>query len=682
MPPTGSHACRSNRHRDVQNSKSLNNYKICLNCGALINPRHRRLITPRHKYSSLRFDDEIRLILLHPGSGKSDLLCELVPVRLKEKPSYEAVSYTWADSNGDSSLCRNIFTTSPRRKLRIARNCEAALRNFRDTKTKRYLWVDSVCIDQHNVQERNSQVKMMTDIYSGAIRVLVYLDNGQAPQALESEERLRRLFEYMRNDICDQSGWFCRNHPVSGPHLPISKVLLDKSLNKEVHKDLRRFLKNRWFSRVWVLQEIVRAKDVVLFCGSFSLNWGHFTMDLFEINNLSLQHLDVEIPPVLRLGKGLTRNTVDLVDLLFSTRPCGATDPRDKVFALLGIYMSLDSDALQPDYSKSVEDVFKEATLYCIRQTNSLRVLSLVGFPTESRSSWVPDLSIQSSLLRLAWWRQEWANYIGKFRWNPDVDLYRTMEPCDPENRVPVISYCPPNALEVRGVYLDEVVRAGGLFRDSAFDKAEPLRGLPPWWMRASLEEFTTEFWKRIGQSTVNETNHFFSENQVPWTFKHCEKVGFVNKAARKAASKAAKEAFANVDWLAIDLLAPLFERRATSTPIYCPLVTQQFLWLVENFAQGRKLLSTRHSLAIGPPFAKEGDLIYSIDGAGAPFVVRRQADHYIFLGEAILQEPMDHPQGLCKTDFYSGCNCHTCSGYRLWKTARQKASLEIISLR
>lgn len=653
MPPNRSRTCRSNRHGDIQKLKSLNDYKICLSCGTLI--------TLRHRYSPLRFDDEIRLILLHPGSGKSDLLCELVPVRLKDKPSYEAVSYTWTDSNGDSSLSRNIFTISPRRRMRITRNCDTALRKFRDPEKKRLLWVDSVCIDQKNLKERNSQVKMMADIYSSAVRVLVYLDEGQA---LESKERLRRLFDYIRNNVCDQSGCVCRNHPTTGPHFTISELLYSTSVEKDIQEDLRRFFEIRWFSRVWVLQEIVRANEAVVFCGSFSLNWGYFTMDPFEINNLSLQHLNSEIPPVLRLGKGFTRNPIDLVDLLFSTRTCGATDPRDKIFALHRIYMSKDSNALQPDYSKSVEDVFKEATLHCIRESNSLRVLSPVEFPTKSLS-WVPNLSITSSLPRLTRWHEEWANHTRRAGRRPD--LYKTMKPCDMENRVVSISYLPHNVLEVRGSYLDEIMRAGGLFRDSASQTAETLPSL--WRKRMRLKDFTTEFWERIRESMVKDTNNFFSENHIPWMFKHCENHECDN----------IDNAIAKFDLEAIDLLAPLFENKDIYT--YCPLVTEQFLWLVKNFARGRRLLSTGHSLAIGPPFAKEGDLIYSVDGADIPFVVRRQADHYIFLGEAILQEPLDHPQGLCKTVFYSKCNCHTCSGYRRRRTARQKASCKILSL-
>jgi Heterokaryon incompatibility protein (HET) len=688
MPPSRFHPCRPNRHRDVQKFKSLNNYKVCLSCGIPI--------TLRHKYSPITFDDEIRLLLLYPGSGEAELLCELIPVRLTDKPSYEAVSYSWADSDGNASLSRTIFTISRHstvsslRKTWITKNCETALRKFRDPKQKRPLWVDSVCIDQKNLSERNSQVKIMTDIYSGASRVLVYLGEGH----VLPEEQLIRLFDYIRTKICDLSGCFCRNHPQDGSHLTITQFLdstpdpLDskkdplqntkEDLRQNIKKDLLKFFKIRWFSRVWVLQEIVRAKEAVVFCGPISLNWGYFTMDPFEINNLNLHYLNSETPPILRMGKGLTRNPIDLVDLIFATRTCEATDPRDKIFALLGIYTRRGSDALQPDYSKSMEDVFKEAALYCIRESNTLRVLSLVEFPTKSSPSWVPDLSISSSLLRLTYWRAEWANYIREIRLSERKrrpSIYKTMEscdmqPCDTKNQAVSIFYPPRNVLKVRGLYLDTVVLAGRLFHNSAFQVSGALPDL--WSQKISLKDFTVRFWQSIRESMAAETEDLFSEDlfsedNIPWMFKHC-------------AALVVDTTMINIDLEAIDLLAPIFEK--SDIRAHCPLVTEQFLWLVKKFARGRRLLSTKHSLTIGPPFAKEGDLIYCIDGADVPFVVRRQANgDYMFLGEAILQEPLDHPKDFCKNVIDSKCACHSCSGYRQWRNARQGASFEFLSL-
>lgn len=330
-----------------------------------------------------------------------------------------------------------------------------------------------------------------------------------------------------------------------------------------------------------------------------------------------------------------------------------------------------------------MEDVFKEAALYCIRESNTLRVLSLVEFPAKSMPSWVPDLSIGSSLLWLTHWRAEWVNHVSRqFDYKRPPGIYKTMEscdmqPCDTKKQAVSIFYPPHNALKVRGLYLDTVVVASRLFHDSASQVLEALPAL--WSQKMSLKDFTAKFWRCIRESMVAETeDHFsedlfsedlFSEDNIPWMFKHCA-----------ALVESIDTTMANIDLLAIDLLAPTFEK--SDICAHCPLVTEQFLWLVKNFARGRRVLSTRHSLAIGPPFAKEGDLIYSIDGADVPFVVRRQANgDYMFLGEAILQEPLDHPKNVCKNVISRTCACHSCSGYRQWKNARQGVSFEILSL-
>jgi heterokaryon incompatibility protein (HET) len=61
--------------------------------------------------------------------------------------------------------------------LAITSNCDAALRRFRDQKVPRYLWIDSICIDQSNLLERSEQVELMGEIYRSASQVLIFLSD-------------------------------------------------------------------------------------------------------------------------------------------------------------------------------------------------------------------------------------------------------------------------------------------------------------------------------------------------------------------------------------------------------------------------------------------------------------------------------------------------------------------------
>uniref|UniRef100_L2FFF1 Ankyrin and het domain protein n=1 Tax=Colletotrichum fructicola (strain Nara gc5) TaxID=1213859 RepID=L2FFF1_COLFN len=124
-------------------------------------------LTSQREYSQLG-NGEIRLLKLHRGDYDEDLLCELQNAELssQSKPDYEALSYTWADNTGDKTESEHIWIIhmSWTDRLRITRNCANALRRLRYLDRTRTLWVDSICINQRNVEERSHQVSKMRDI--------------------------------------------------------------------------------------------------------------------------------------------------------------------------------------------------------------------------------------------------------------------------------------------------------------------------------------------------------------------------------------------------------------------------------------------------------------------------------------------------------------------------------------
>jgi hypothetical protein len=131
-------------------------------------------------YEELPDAGMIRLLRIYGSEIPSDPMhCTLEIHRLHDPclPVFEALSYTWADSNGDSTLCKPIYLGSHYHVLPVTSNCLAALRRFR-TDFDRLVWVDAICINQFDLQERGLQVSMMRDIYSIASRVLIYAGHG------------------------------------------------------------------------------------------------------------------------------------------------------------------------------------------------------------------------------------------------------------------------------------------------------------------------------------------------------------------------------------------------------------------------------------------------------------------------------------------------------------------------
>jgi hypothetical protein len=87
--------------------------------------------------------------------------CKLIYANLDASPEYEALSYTWGSSGSDVKIEVDGQVISVRPNLAYA------LAALRDSEP-RILWVDALCIDQHNIEERNHQVGQMGEIYRQA----------------------------------------------------------------------------------------------------------------------------------------------------------------------------------------------------------------------------------------------------------------------------------------------------------------------------------------------------------------------------------------------------------------------------------------------------------------------------------------------------------------------------------
>jgi hypothetical protein len=139
-----------------------------------------------YEYIPLDHDvKSIRVLKLRPAEDSAAELCgEICELRLDldDFQAYEAISYAWegqSPDHGQFILCGQ----DPAKKISITRNSVTALRYLRHAKSDRVLWMDSICIDQSSVQDRNHQVNLMCDIYSNADRVLIWLGEDTSLKA-------------------------------------------------------------------------------------------------------------------------------------------------------------------------------------------------------------------------------------------------------------------------------------------------------------------------------------------------------------------------------------------------------------------------------------------------------------------------------------------------------------------
>lgn len=190
------------------------------------------LDTLPYQYEDISRDhNEIRLVILLPGTYLDPVRCCIITAQLESPPEYTAISYTWATEDGDDSKSQKIYVAKEHEGYRIFNvtvNCKEALKQVRLADNERILWIDSICIDQSRIYERNHQVQLMDQIYKNASLVEICI---QAPQ-----RDYRRAMQILA--------------PIDFP-----RALLRTNLAPDPYiRQLRSLLDRRYFGRVWVGQ--------------------------------------------------------------------------------------------------------------------------------------------------------------------------------------------------------------------------------------------------------------------------------------------------------------------------------------------------------------------------------------------------------------------------------------------
>ncbi len=169
--------------------------------------------------------DSIRLLRLKPCKDQSivRIHCELFDYNLQDPSQrthlYDALSYVW----GNPKVTLPIYVGEHEHELPVTTNLYAALLYLRNSSLERIIWIDAICINQKNGEEKAQQIQLMAKIYSQASRVLVWL--GEA--ADNSDQALEEIRAAGRKAI--------------------------HSLNNEtIQLAVLKLLERDWFQRIWV----------------------------------------------------------------------------------------------------------------------------------------------------------------------------------------------------------------------------------------------------------------------------------------------------------------------------------------------------------------------------------------------------------------------------------------------
>lgn len=326
-------------------------------------------------YKSTLGSDEFRLIWLDSADTlDSPLHLNLCDYKLDDCPEYEPVSYTWAGEDGDSTPCKPVYFGPFWDIMLQTKNCWEMLRFVRPWYGNRIVWVDAICINQADIQERNIQVANMSRIYSSGNRVIIYLGPDIAMPLYGKHPRRRRLHE-----IAD--GTITPNFPAPQPFDSPGRLPYVQS-----PKNLKALLGRRYFSRIWVIQELLLSQRTVIRVGDVDFWTDPTTSTYFSINLPEWSWEQTDAAWVQYISQGAASiNT--LRDLLLLTSHCRATDPRDRLFGLLsmmpemsdpsieGDISEVESAGLHADYSLSSQHVYLGLFAYCLLNLGYINIL-------------------------------------------------------------------------------------------------------------------------------------------------------------------------------------------------------------------------------------------------------------------------------------------------------------------
>ncbi|KAL8801197.1 MAG: hypothetical protein Q9182_004646 [Xanthomendoza sp. 2 TL-2023] len=312
-------------------------------------------------------DEHIRLVRissLDPGGSRLLLQWQQVPLQFADE--YNALSYTWGAPSANP--LSNI------KGYRLTPNLMSCLAELM-VQAPGLWWIDALCIDQDNLDEKDQQVKKMRDIYAKAQKLYVWL----GPESNDGQAGLHILVK-----ICDLSSQ--GKIDQGGPPLDFDDDQLQSlglpETTSPIWRALLVFLSRPYFTRMWVLQELaVAKKDISIMCGEYILSYQVFYYALRFMDRqgwrVTLQSLARTYDMDTSLSAFHFIDTITLFrvhlqrkdqrSLLFYLDTCRtyqSSDPRDKIIALLGIIAPGERviKELEPNYSQPVADYFRQVS--------------------------------------------------------------------------------------------------------------------------------------------------------------------------------------------------------------------------------------------------------------------------------------------------------------------------------
>jgi hypothetical protein len=628
--------------------------------------------TANEVYAAPLIEGQIRLLALEQGKGDDPLQGRMhIADAASAQIPYEAISYVWGSEElADIIRCDSLDGDGGGSCLPLTRNAANALRAVRKADGVRMVWIDSVCISQACKAEKAAQVAIMDSIFANATTVLAWLGADDGVRSAAAAEIA----------ILIQEQFSQKSDPKGGQG---AMETIESRARQRCYDDLTSVLplfECELFWRLWCVQELVLAKQSLIYWGSSILTWDTIAAVAAFVESeaqLHVAHFGVTgVNNVIMLESlrnqvtGKAHRRMPFSRILSLTRLHGVTEPCDRIYSLLGLDRWLSrtskrSDVfgvhrwlgqhsgevskplISPDYLQGINKVYLTTAKALLARERNLHILSFVQHEAEvgggDLPSWVPRwhvnkqrLITQFDLIRghpvYTFLETAWANSTANsFRTND-----RSSASCDIPSG---LSVCPqhttgPDAHEKMTVDDEGTLHTEGLLLASVVKTSLSVpfeTGPADQWLEVLRQWFqmVSAWLTREDQSGLAGIVAGQRENTVFSTFYRTLLGGHFRT----------KEIFARLQD-ELKAFRALLCSRLSDEANTCP-VTRAY---VSQMCRSRALfLTDSGQIGIGPQCLQTGDSVCFLAGAAVPLLLRPRSTpetvqrRWLLVGEAFV---------------------------------------------
>jgi hypothetical protein len=516
--------------------------------------------------------------------------------------------------------------------LDITTSLAQALRRLRLSDEPRLLWADGLSIAQHDPDEKNQQVQRMGDIFAKADRVLVWL--GQDTQGASVKEAMA-VVRYIQSRVSNPD----REAEPEREFYVLSLDSLDYHMQERGVDDawtaLSAVFDQPWWQRIWCVQESVLARDTLIICGDEEIKgeaiaaftrWHHEQLWLGYADPSGFDDMGVR-SAYRRLNKFTWEGA--FLQIIDTFRGLEATNPRDKIYGLLGI-LQLNKEIdlrIVVDYRQSVSGVLRDVIHHSMHPGKSLRFLSYVDTRAEPGDlpSWIP---------RWDKTREPWQDHLWCESSTLSACAARTLDPLPDVYAL---------RLQLHGVEFDTLMWTSRiLWSDeiSMFVQKHLHQSL-------KFEEGSDEYEAALTRLATTLSGGYIKTNGWAETCEYMDRLD--TPTGRKFM-------FDFVAYVALQIMDPrmhatfseaVMERmeNVPQTGAEVRDCASSYEELMKLHYRGRVLFETaRGYIGLGPRGAEQGDRVVVLDGGKVPYVLtlKEEEDEHAFVGECYVMDIMD----------------------------------------